>query len=406
MGKRVIGTLPSGLLGTGIAYTSSVVLTNASSWRGKAISLILTMLFDVSWPGGNLATQTWPPQGIGSLQGHVTLQGRPAPPNNQWLTPLTVVFLSPGTSVVLHTKDVITDSSGYFTIANIPAGTYDIGVKSPRALSLLVEDVIIFGDSTTSIEFGTLLEGDCNNDDVINGADYSILQDYFGKVTPEALAACDFNRDGAVTSLDYALLYANYDQVGALYDKWLPGTQGIGFPPIGTMFVDGGGSATHDFTFTLPSSANNQTITLTATAITSSGVVVATTQKQVTCGQPVTIYPGLINWRSSGQYLGFGAYDGIVVPYHDYVTVSPIWVNIGGVAVLGSVEMYVTSPNGIQTKLYPNGNSPYTLAPGAAVYVSFAPFMNTQIGTYRILFKLLVGGVVVSEASYSFISSY
>ena len=228
--RSVIATLPSGLLSTGIAYTSSVVFTNASSFHGGAVSSVFAMLFDVSWGTGSLPQQAW----------------------------------------------------------------------------------------------------------------------------------------------DAAIVPAN-------------------------------GSTTHDFGFTLPSSANNQTITITATVITSDGAVVDTTQQQATCGQPVTIYPGYINWKSSGQVFGFEAYDGIVVPYYEYVALTALWVNIGSVAVTGSVLAYVTSPSGALMIYNASGNSPYTLAPGAAaVYVPISGFRNAQFGTYKVLFKLYVGGVVVSEASYTF----
>ena len=84
-------------------------------------------------------------------------------------------------------------------------------------MSELVTGVGFPGGATIPVDFGTLREGDANNDDVITGLDYAVLWSFFGQTSGEALEKCDFNRDGAVTGLDYSLLWYNFGQIGEMY---------------------------------------------------------------------------------------------------------------------------------------------------------------------------------------------
>jgi hypothetical protein len=143
----------------------------------------------------------------------VNLQGRPAAPDASWITPLTVSFLGDGAVVTT------TDNVGNFTIADVTPGTYDICVKSSHALSQNATGVEILAGETTSVDFGTLREGDATNDDAIQLADYAALFFAYGS-TPIDVNwndNCDFNRNGAVDLGDYALLYSNYGQTGDCY---------------------------------------------------------------------------------------------------------------------------------------------------------------------------------------------
>jgi hypothetical protein len=142
--------------------------------------------------------------------GEIDLQGRPPKGDESWVTDLTVTFLQGG--VVVSTQNVTTDNQGRFTVA-ITTGTYDIRVKSARTLSNLVTGQVIV-PGTNLVHFGTLREGDANNDNVITGADYSYLYTYFGVTWAPGLDYCDFNRDGVVSGLDYALLWMNFGQIG------------------------------------------------------------------------------------------------------------------------------------------------------------------------------------------------
>lgn len=148
---------------------------------------------------------------IAALQGHVDLQGRP-PDGISWVTPLVLTMIQDG--IVVGTSHVSTDTGGTFRIA-VPAGHFDLCVKSPRALSQRVNDVELAGYNNP-VEFGTLREGDVDNNDVIDINDSELLADAQGSVPGDANwdDRCDFNRNGAVDLQDYALMYTNFGQVG------------------------------------------------------------------------------------------------------------------------------------------------------------------------------------------------
>ena len=167
---------------------------------------------DRKWMNASL-TATTVPKAI--LEGQIDLQGRPDPPDASWVTPLTVTFLQD--DVVVRTEEVTTDNEGKFTIDNVAPDTYDIGVKCVRTLSNLVSGVNFEAGATVPVDFRTLRDGDANNDDVITGADYSLLYTFFGGTEGEAVEKCDFNRNGVVEGGDYSLLWTNFGQTGDLY---------------------------------------------------------------------------------------------------------------------------------------------------------------------------------------------
>ena len=148
------------------------------------------------------------------VEGQVTLQGRPAPPDDRWMLPITVALFEPGTSNVVAAYHLGTSNEGTFEIPfDQPLGTYDFGVKGLTTLSRLLEGVVIAGGNTL-LDFGTLLGGDANHDDVVLGADYSLLFAWFGQLVPPAPPEVDFNGDDVVSGADYSLLFSNYGQAG------------------------------------------------------------------------------------------------------------------------------------------------------------------------------------------------
>jgi len=146
-----------------------------------------------------------------ALEGHVDLLGFLA-------TNVTVRFFAPGTQNETMKKYTTTDGNGNFTIGGIIPGTYDVGVKGQTSLSNLVTNVTLAVGNTTVVNFGSLLEGDVNNDDVINILDLSAFGGAFGSIeggqgwNPN----CDFNRDGVVNILDLSALGFNFGLYGDL----------------------------------------------------------------------------------------------------------------------------------------------------------------------------------------------
>ena len=150
------------------------------------------------------------------INGSVTLQGRPAAPNAQWEVPLKVdIYANGNTSTPAYTYNVTTDQSGNFTISNIPVGTYTIAVKNAHTLKrVLADQVLVLG--ANALNFGTLLEGDATNNNVINLSDLGLLISSYNKVVgdPNYAPNADLNKNGVVNLSDLGLLISNYNKIG------------------------------------------------------------------------------------------------------------------------------------------------------------------------------------------------
>jgi hypothetical protein len=70
---------------------------------------------------------------------------------------------------------------------------------------------------TNQVYFGTLREGDANNDNIVNINDVTLLTTSFGKSSGQLgfLDNCDFNRDGLVNINDVTLMAMNFGTAGA-----------------------------------------------------------------------------------------------------------------------------------------------------------------------------------------------
>ncbi len=151
-----------------------------------------------------------------SMSGSVTLQGRSAAPNASWQVPLTVEFFEPGNNTTpAHSFNVNTDQNGNFTIDDVPLGTFTITVKNPHTLKRVKSaQNIVAGNN--SFDFGTLLEGDANNNNTVNLFDFSILLGTYNKSTgnPGFDARADFNNNGTINLFDFSLLLGTYNQAG------------------------------------------------------------------------------------------------------------------------------------------------------------------------------------------------
>lgn len=145
------------------------------------------------------ATPTTDPQAC-RLDGSVSLQGRPTPPNPAWAIPLVVT--------VGNTDHwVTTDQWGDFALVDLTPGVYDIRVKNRHTLRSVRLAVTLTAGGTSAVDFGTLLEGDANNDNSVNITDFSVLATGF---YPQYDARADFNEDGQVNVTDFSLLASSF----------------------------------------------------------------------------------------------------------------------------------------------------------------------------------------------------
>jgi hypothetical protein len=153
-----------------------------------------------------------------SIQGSVTLQGRPSPPNARWSVPLTVTV--GGVPYV-----VTTDESGNFSVTGLLAGIYDISVKNAHTLSNVRYNYTLVNGVNT-ISMGEMKEGDASGDDRVNSSDFLLLRSSYFKTVgqPGFVDGADFNEDDVVNSSDFLLLRTNYFQNGPIVLSGQPPT--------------------------------------------------------------------------------------------------------------------------------------------------------------------------------------
>ncbi len=148
------------------------------------------------------------------MVGHVSLQGRPTPPNPHWNVPVSVNLVrSTGSS---FDYDTATDQSGYFIVTfGLVPDNYTWRVKNPQTLAN--SGIVTLAEGYNSVEMGTLREGDANNDNCVNVSDFNIRKATYGKSAGEQGydPRGDFNSDNIVNIADFNLLKGIYGQCGA-----------------------------------------------------------------------------------------------------------------------------------------------------------------------------------------------
>jgi len=148
-----------------------------------------------------------------TLEGYVSFPGRGSN-NTKWVEDFVVRFFYGGSEV--RADNVTTNSSGYFTITGINPGTYNVSIKNWTCLSEVVTGVTLTAGNTTVVDFGTIREGDANNNDYVVMADLSLLLQAWNTHAgaPAYSVHYDFNRDGYVTMADLSLMLPNWNQKG------------------------------------------------------------------------------------------------------------------------------------------------------------------------------------------------
>jgi hypothetical protein len=150
----------------------------------------------------------------------VGLQGA-SRPDAAWQIPLTVKFFTPGADVLSATAQYTftltaskENSTARVCCICVQPGSYDISIGSAHTLINVKRNITI---SLTSYQvyLGTLLEGNANNNEVINIVDFSILAGAYNKNNgePGYNAMADFDGNGRVSMADFSLLSGNYTRV-------------------------------------------------------------------------------------------------------------------------------------------------------------------------------------------------
>jgi hypothetical protein len=196
--------------------TLNTITRNGSpiAFNSETIKGIQYVFFDAA-SGAYVAT--YGPTATGNLSGTVVLQGRPAAPHALWEVPLQVDLYAPGNNTTpAFTYNVTTGTSGEFVVTGIPIGTYTITVKNIHTLKKIQTGQVITTGGNLSVNFGTLLEGDANNNNVVNLSDLGLLLSSYNKLAgdPAYLPNADLNGNGVVNLSDLGLLLSNYNTVG------------------------------------------------------------------------------------------------------------------------------------------------------------------------------------------------
>ncbi|MHC4206459.1 MAG: nitroreductase family protein [Planctomycetota bacterium] len=149
----------------------------------------------------------------------VLLQGDDRP-DTGCAVPLTVRFFTPGADLLNDipiyefeetTTKSVPGNTAVCEITGIAPGSYDITVVGEATLVNARRSVNISAPNT-SVDMGTLLEGDTNNDHIVNFDDYAIFSKSWpaSQPQPEYDITVDFDRNGLINSADLFLLAANW----------------------------------------------------------------------------------------------------------------------------------------------------------------------------------------------------
>jgi len=119
--------------------------------------------------------------------------------------PVTILICD-AVGAVLDTQTVALDASGNytFTTSAVGAGTYTLKAKAHNWLQKNVTVAI----PATGVNF-SLINGDCNNDNIVDDNDYSDMSlDWYNE--PPTIFGTDLNGDGIVDDNDYSILSLNW----------------------------------------------------------------------------------------------------------------------------------------------------------------------------------------------------
>lgn len=153
-------------------------------------------------------TSTMVAPALASLRGIIDLQARPPRPNSAWSVPLVFELWS-GDRLLSGPATLITNDSGEFVLSDLAPGLYDLRIKNPHTLANLKRAILV-APGLNTVSLGMLLEGDANDDNVIDIVDFSLLRAVFGTGNMNA----DFNQDGIVDVFDFSLFRSHFGLCG------------------------------------------------------------------------------------------------------------------------------------------------------------------------------------------------
>ena len=93
-------------------------------------------------------------------------------------------------------------------LTNISSGTYNFKLKAANNLTRARNNVAV--NDPLSIDFGTLKAGDLDNNEIVNGIDFSRMNAKWFQSDVNA----DLDGNGIVNGLDFAIMNSNWFNQG------------------------------------------------------------------------------------------------------------------------------------------------------------------------------------------------
>ena len=167
--------------------------------------------YDFDSSGGDFSLLlTCAPPVAASIAGNVNWN------NSCGTRPAMVNLYTPNTNTLVNNYPVIVFSNGTFQVPGLTPGTYDVIVKVQGYLAKGTQDLVV-GAGITQLALGVIINGDVNNNNVINLPDVSLVNASFGSTTSSGNynPLADLNCSGSVNLSDVSLLNAGFGQSGA-----------------------------------------------------------------------------------------------------------------------------------------------------------------------------------------------
>lgn len=139
----------------------------------------------------------------------VSLQDSSLPASQNY----TIEVRNAGQSTVLTSWNLTASSAGVVAVPLPSSGTYDVSVKFSHWLRKKVTLAASGSDQTASLN---LTNGDCNNDNVVDLSDYTVVVIAFNTAPaqPGWNINADLNSDSIVDLTDYTVLVSNFNASG------------------------------------------------------------------------------------------------------------------------------------------------------------------------------------------------
>lgn len=129
--------------------------------------------------------------------------------------PVTVELRNVGSTTPIVTFNPTLSGGQYSALVDIAPGTYDVAVKGATWLRQVAGSTV-FGSATVNAAAVTLTNGDVNNDNIVDIADYVLLSNAFSATPSDGnwLAGADLNGDLIVDIADYVILASSFSLTG------------------------------------------------------------------------------------------------------------------------------------------------------------------------------------------------